>query len=340
MFRDGNAARYPAYPSEPGIRALFMMQPDFCCEDVQFVGCGSTLGNLLRFASGLDKSFRFDIDLIGTTVFFVRKENSPTELIEDVVGYNTSFTEGYTTWPATVAGSVSHQRLIRYDFGGSKLLVRSECDGYLKEKLVPAEAVPNPKKQKGKVDLISALAGVGVASKSPTSEGNLEIRQLGQKVPQNAIFDLKTRSLTTERPIDMTEIKRRLWANQTPNFLFAQHRRGLFLEENIDVQDIKRGVLEWEEANQDLLQRYASILKSIWKTANENRRVKLQVVRIEGGPLRICKQVSGQEVSALPRDLAQTWEMSKGAIGASMEQQARSGPSVGKGILKEENKSL
>lgn len=65
------------------------------------------------------KPFRFDVDLIGDTVFFVRRENSPTGVIKDVRGYGHTFPEKYyTSWEAETRGSISHQRIIQYEFGG------------------------------------------------------------------------------------------------------------------------------------------------------------------------------------------------------------------------------
>lgn len=95
-------------------------------------GCGSTIGNLLRFARGIDKSFKFDVDVIGNTVCFVRKETSPTAIMENVRGYGHAFPEEHTSWDEDVKGSESHQRIIRYELGDVKILVRFESDGYYK----------------------------------------------------------------------------------------------------------------------------------------------------------------------------------------------------------------
>jgi hypothetical protein len=109
------------------------MHPDFDLSSLDIVGCGSTLGNLLRFCGGLDKDFRFNVDLVGDTVFLIRKESSPTALISNICGYGHTFPEAHTIWEPEVKGSASHQRIIQYDFGGLKFMVRSESDGYLKE---------------------------------------------------------------------------------------------------------------------------------------------------------------------------------------------------------------
>jgi hypothetical protein len=133
VFRDINAAHYPSYPVEPALRSILALQPDFDFQSVDVVGCGSTIGNLLRFAGSTAKPFRFDVDVIGDTVFFVRRENSPTELIKDVRGYGHTFPENYTSWEPETRGSVSHQRIIQYEFGGLRFLVRSETDGYVRD---------------------------------------------------------------------------------------------------------------------------------------------------------------------------------------------------------------
>lgn len=97
VFRDMNAARYSSFPLEPGLRSLRALQPYYDFQAVDIVGCGSTLGNLLRFARSESRAFRFDVDVIGDVVLFVRRENSPTELINDLRGYGHTFPEAYTT---------------------------------------------------------------------------------------------------------------------------------------------------------------------------------------------------------------------------------------------------
>ncbi|KAK4988333.1 hypothetical protein LTR66_007345 [Elasticomyces elasticus] len=61
-------------------------------------------------------TFRFDVDAIEDTVFFVRKESSPTELIANLQGYGHTLPEAYSTWDPGVGRSCSHQRIIKYGF--------------------------------------------------------------------------------------------------------------------------------------------------------------------------------------------------------------------------------
>ncbi|KAJ4411006.1 hypothetical protein N0V85_003880 [Neurospora sp. IMI 360204] len=142
FYRDRNAARYPNHPYEPAIATLLRTKPSLV-PDLDIVACGSTLGNLLRFVRGQDKTFRFLVEKVGNTIFFIRRENSPREKIPDVKGYGHTFPKRYTTWEESAKGSWAHQRLITYRFGGLRFLVRFEADGYLSEDDLP-KASPTP----------------------------------------------------------------------------------------------------------------------------------------------------------------------------------------------------
>ncbi|EAA29699.1 hypothetical protein GE21DRAFT_3698 [Neurospora crassa] len=162
FYRDRNAARYPNHPFEPAIATLLRTKPSLV-PDLDIVACGSTLGNLLRFVRGQDKTFRFLVEKVGNTIFFIRRENSPREVIPDVKGYGHTFPERYTTWEEDAKGSWVNQRLITYQFGGLRFLVRFEADGYLSEddlpkaSPAPAAAVDEDKPTTASVDELMAL---------------------------------------------------------------------------------------------------------------------------------------------------------------------------------------
>ena len=143
-------------------------------------------------------------------------------------------------------GSASHQRIVQYDFGGLKFLVRSESDGYLKQE-AELDAQRNDTKTtntsstfiksketlvkiqgEGQADNHALFETLRVTSKPSSTDGPLHIKMAGRQIPQKAIFDLKTRAKETRRPIDMDEVHQKLWVNQTPYFMFAEHFRGSF----------------------------------------------------------------------------------------------------------------
>ncbi|KAI4225363.1 MAG: hypothetical protein L6R40_008375 [Gallowayella cf. fulva] len=223
-LRDPNAARYPHFPTEPAIRAVFALHPDFDTAAIDVVGCGNTMGNLIRFANSNEKTFRLYIEVVGNTVFLVRKENSPTEPIEGVRGYGHTFPEAYTSWEVDVKNSVSHQRLIQYVFGGLRCLVRCESDGYLKDHVhFGSQQLPTSYNSSGLSgddrlpSLLHAAESIAVGEKVPNETVDLIVRSAGHEVPQTAIFDLKTRS--ARREIDMEEVYPRLWGEDCWNAL-------------------------------------------------------------------------------------------------------------------------
>jgi len=298
FFRDINSAHHPTYPTEPALRSILALQPDYDLHSVDVVGCGSTIGNLLRFAWSTSRSFRFEVDVIGDTVFFVRREASPTEVIKDVRGYGHTFPDNYTTWEADTRGSVSHQRVIQYELGGLRFLVRSETDGYIRD--------PNSKatkKSANQSSLEDDLATISMSNSTPSPGQKLQLKRQGRIVPQDQIFDIKTRGQQTV--FDMEEILPRLWVNQTSKFLLAYHRFGLF--DNPEVKDVRKLVVNWETQNSDLLGRLHAVIKRIVDGVRDSEKQQVEVSWDGQRPLLITEQI-GEGRRALPSELCSHWE--------------------------------
>lgn len=275
---------------EPAIRSVITMKPDFILHTVDIVGCGSTLGNLLRYASLQIRPFRFDAGMIGDTIFLIRREISPTETIKDVRGYGHTFPEHYTTWDPDVRGSVSHQRIIQYDFGDLRCLVRTETDGYVTTERSLVKAVPN-------VKLEDVLNTISVSGSVLSGDQKLQLKMQGHVVPQAQIFDIKTRA--EQNVFDMQEILPRLWLNQTSKFLLAYHRSGLF--DQPKVKDVKPLVEKWEKDSAEILSRLHAILKRIVDVLRDSDSQQVEISWDGKGPLLITKQLGDRRI--LPSDL-------------------------------------
>lgn len=292
--RDRNAAHYPNFPVEPIVKSILHMascaDKETAAGEVDIFGCGSTLGNLLRFIVGDQLKFRILIEVVSTTVHFIRREKSPQETISDVRGYGHSFPENYTTWDPAVRGSSSHQRVIKYRFGDLVCLVRFEADGYLPDKVgtlarkarnVGDETRPTEKEDDTAPDeLFSSLAVSHETSFS--SKAGLKITDAGCVVPQRAIFDLKTRSVK-RKPQEagiITGEMPRLWLRQIPNFVLAYHSFGVF--EDIQIRDVRTNVANWEKQNADSLTSFATLLGKIVKFARKQKNGRLEITCNEG----------------------------------------------------------
>ena len=235
------------------------------------------------------------VEAVGDTVFFVRRENSPMELIPNVRGFGHTFPEAYTTWEADVKKSESHQRVVRYAFGGLDCLVRFEADGYHRD-LVPAGFgvghAPEPAEAGNHDDmLVSALDDSTIATRPSAQDKPLTVTRGGQRIPQSASFDLKTRSIRKKDEDILADELPRLWVAQIPNFILAYHMSGVF--EEIQTRNIRREIEDWERENEDTLRRFAVLLRKIVAFARGRRDRKLEVRRREVDVLELREQGEG-----------------------------------------------
>jgi hypothetical protein len=237
----------------------------------------------------------------------VRKENDPRETIDDVKGYGHTFPEAYTTWESDVKGSETHQRLVQYDFGELKCIVRFECDGYFGEEPdAQKRSVIKSNLQPGLDDVLRAFDNTKIKRGMPDLDGPLTIQTGGSSTPQHAIFDLKTRSSRFKREIDMSDIYPPLWLKQFPYFVLAYHD-GFGTFHDIRVQDVKKDVQEWEKTNKAAIQRLAVLLNKIVEISREDDIGLLEVYSPTVDRLEIRRQ-HAEGVHALPLSLRSRWE--------------------------------
>lgn len=279
-------------------------------QGVDVVACGSTLGNLLRFVRGEDKPFRMLVQEIHGTVFLIRRENSPTEVLHDVRGHGHAFPEAYTTWDPEVKGSVSHQRVLRYSFGKLNLLVRFGGDGYLENGNGTAPALSSKAKPKQPAptveDLLGSLATSSVSSRVPTSAAEVKTTQGGRLIDQSQIFDLKTRGAWKKASENTVAIELpRLWIAQVPNFILAYHERGVF--KDINVKPVRDEVKKWEKQHKSELSRFAALLHRVIAKVRKRTDHKIEICHQEVGVLEVRKQLpdAGDALSAAVQKM---WE--------------------------------
>ncbi|OJJ44976.1 hypothetical protein ASPZODRAFT_39994, partial [Penicilliopsis zonata CBS 506.65] len=312
-FRDQNAARLPSYPLQPAVESILLEEPTFPTTEVDIVACGSTLGNLLRFVRKVDKPFRMLVEVVGSTVFFIRRENTPTELIQGVYGYGHTFPEAYTTWAPEVKGSESSQRIIQYSFGGAKCLVRFEADGYHPEMVSGSETESsliqptNEEKEDMEASensLLATLSGASIGMHLPKSS-TLILRPGGRHISQEAVFDLKTRTIKKVDTDVVGEELPRLWISQIPNFILAFHNRGVF--EEIRKIDTRQRVQEWERENKPTLCQFASLLNKIIRFARGCEEERFELRRTEGSNTLELRRQCDDACRALPEHLVARW---------------------------------
>lgn len=283
-LRDQNGARFPDHPIQPAVQALFALDKSFDPTRIDTMGCASSLGDILRFARSIDSTFRFNTELVGNTLFLIR--NHKNDVIPDVRGYGHSFLTSFTSSDPDSGKTESHQRVVSYNFGGLKCLVRFECDGHLPSYDGHATVVTKPE--------------VHLPSPSPDS---IVLREAGKIVPQGSVLEIKTKS-KAYAPLQMSDHLPRLWVRQIPQFITAYHDRGSF--EDVQVSDVRQDLVEWETEHQDELKRFASILRQLITEVKRASHLKLEICRSGTGPLQL-RERKATATQALPNSWRDRW---------------------------------
>lgn len=313
---DRNAAKYPAHPIEAAVLAAMMESPEECGSGaVDIFACSSSLGNLLRFIRGEEKPFRILVEKVGNTVFFTRRERSPTEKIPDVKGFGHTFPEAYTRWDRDVKSSTSHQRVLRYSLGGLQCIVRFEADGFIpgdEDKVEECTAqldVREPSSLSTAASLVTAFGEVDVRDESvpiETSKDGLTFKQAGRHVPQRQIFDLKTRAEWKKDQDTMAQELPRMWLTQLDKFIMAYHKDGLF--NDVEIHNVRDKVLQWERSNTEAIAGLLSLIRRIISTAERVEEGKFEVCHMKDrvGTLQFRRQLP-EAGSALSPETQDKW---------------------------------
>lgn len=305
-YRDLNSATFPEHPLEPAITSVLHLQPGYDTTTIDIAACGSTLGNLLRFVRGEGDGFSFIVQIIGQTAFFVRRETSPKAIIEGVYGFGNRFLELNTTWSQDVKGSSSHQRIITYDLGDIKMMVRFEADGYTFEQTDDfgdqAGGVPICR------DSVDAITALLQGSESDQSVSGLTVLNKGASASQASIFDIKTRSRFKDPVAAQAEQLPRLWLRQIENLVLSFHSKGQF--DPPRVQNVQAEIFEWEAENATPIVQLMNLIMLIKDAAKAADGGMIEVRKIDKDILEfrhLAMAADRAKWSAASPDLCRRW---------------------------------
>lgn len=285
-IHDSDQEQYPNAPAEPALHAILHQRPYFSTADVDIFGCGNTLTNLLCFAKGEARDFVFLVERIGSTTFFVRQSSGTGQ--QPRSGYSQDFLRMFTKWDDEVEGSISHHRVVRYEFADLKCVVKSECDAYLED--VPTDTVTND---------------CGQVRNTEVRFAGLIVKDRGRSVPQTQTIKIETRSIFSQRPRFTAETISKLWVRHMTHVMVAQHHHGYFAKKDCELKNCKREITEWEQQHQRALSKYADILRKLVEISQVPGQTRFMVERNGEGPLRI--RPTGSRCSALSERVKESW---------------------------------
>ncbi|KAK0244586.1 hypothetical protein EDD85DRAFT_876195 [Armillaria nabsnona] len=247
FFSDQNGFQMPSAILLPLIVAVETVaedkkEPPFDWSSVDFVTDRNCLRKLLRWIGGGNneksmKEFRIDMQLSGKKTVLLNRWDKRYR--EQASGYTYGYSfENHTTKPASgCESSTGHHRIITYDLGGFKMVVRFEVDacmptkpGHTTKRIPVASSSSSPTT----VDVLSdLLSGVKIGPPTTsviavTPSRSLTVKSGGSYVPQNAILELTTISERRRPQFDWYEQYPQLFLSQTPRHFLGIHNLGRF----------------------------------------------------------------------------------------------------------------
>jgi hypothetical protein len=281
--------------------------------DVDMVVDVSSLGNLLRFVMGMDKSFRVLAQVVDGTVFLVRRENSPTETIDDIKGYGHTFPEAYTTWDKDMMGSITNHRITKYAFGGLRVMVRFEADAYLAGDKGVRDGKRTTPTLEDDIDKLMPTLEMSSNTATPSSTAPLAIRPASATpIPQSQLLEIKTRGHWKKGLEDtMAQEFPKLYFAQIPNFVAAYHHNGRF-EAGMEIQSVKPRIKAWEKKIKAELACFAALLHEVAKVVKGSEDGKVELVRTGMGELEV-REWGGDVGDVVSEDTKMLWRDGKGS---------------------------
>ena len=306
-----NAARHPDSPLEPLFRALYVADPEFDICSIDVVTDRNNIRKLLSFIdptsakNGLE-AFTIHVEVVEDTAIFSREETATHEIIgpNEFKGFGHEFEKAYTT--NKISGSTGHQRILSYQLGDLKFVIRHETDGYVSE---GTEKSSSSSIEPESNDLSSLLGSLSLsqaisATDSISTGSGLTIKLEGQVIPIEKTLEIKTRIF--RKRLDISEVAWQLWISQTPKLVRAYHDKGVFLDPK--VEDVAAQIKGWEGRNQANLTKLAVLIRKIIavvKDSGGNAMVRYDLKKSK----LIITRFDGKKM--LPEDLYSKWSDSK-----------------------------
>lgn len=298
-FINMNSALLPSAPFAPLFEAVNHLEPDYRWPELDILTDRNGFRKLLRWMTGkADRDFRIDMELVGDkTVILNRWEEHNKETRYDSSGYGRNFEVAYSTSPGKKR-ALGHHRIIEYEFGGMKLMMRFEVDACL-----PAASTLDLD------DLTKGLGGLSITKKKkePTSGSNpdtltglIRIIPSGELVSQDRLVEVTTRSEKTFSKLNWGDPYPQIYLSQTPHLHVAVHQFGTF---NV-IHKYKLGEGKMKDVHarsEDGFRRLAALLGIIVAKQREAGPDERLTLVCQKGILKVHENYNG--ISCLPDEL-------------------------------------
>ncbi|KAJ6151642.1 hypothetical protein N7470_007239 [Penicillium chermesinum] len=217
--------------------------------------------------SGLEP-FTIEVEVIGNTAVFCRAETKTYEFIgpNEFRGYGHEFEKAFTK--PQVPGSTGHHRVVSYNLGGLKFVVRYETDAYDGEDLGRQREKLNSEED-SILNVMQSLSLSRHGSHSRATVGSkLVVQKTGKEVPPDSTLEIKTR--VSHKHLSIQEVLPQLWVSQTPRLVRAYHNRGTFAPPQ--VEHVTHEIAEWKKAHEHEIRGLVVLVEEVLKVVKEHGR--------------------------------------------------------------------
>jgi hypothetical protein len=286
-YIDQNSGRWPLSPMEPAIRAILHLNPNFNFNDIDIITDRHALAGLLELAYlktenfDLDKAYwgrkgkqfkplqlphrRFGVQVVGKTMVFLRTEGGAYGPRH---GCRKGIERECFERQEDMKDSVSHHRILSYDFGKLRIVLRHGGDAYVDEE---------------EEELKETLKTYHTPSGPSQQFDNLNVISGGALIPQSAIAELTTLSAQgwkRRRNPRALQKFRESYISTSPHFIVAEYDQRTNRSCYLDREGIEHapsaagsGSDSWEADSQQIIgylyDALQVIVSEISKSVNE-----------------------------------------------------------------------
>jgi hypothetical protein len=212
--------------------------------------------------------------MINNTMFFSQWEEFRLMMINgnQDSGFGHAFEDCVTSRNPAMMDSIHHERVVTYELGGLKCLVRFEADACLNadengeskdRSTITSSDLPQPKPSKPVLKPPYKLVHV-ISS--------------GHDIDPDQIVEIKSCSTPY---FNAKKTLPQLWFAQTKHLCIGRHKNGL-VKEKLEMRDMTEELKTWEAENQESLKNMMRIIGEIREIAKTKRRCTV-VCRVVDG---------------------------------------------------------
>ncbi|CAG8953515.1 hypothetical protein HYFRA_00009971 [Hymenoscyphus fraxineus] len=269
--------RSPAAAVDPLFQSLLHMHPEFNMSSVDIATDRNSLRKLLGFSAGITDQWRLEVDMIDDTLFFSQWEEFRQRLIngQQDSGYGHSLEDNVTQKPTSMEDCMHYERVVQYELGGLRCLVRYEADAFI-------DTEESPDIDERTTDELLAPKPSKPVLKPPYKLVHVIPR--GRLVDPTSMVEIKSHKTPK---FNYSKALPQLWFAQTKFICAARHEDGL-VSETLEVRDMSEELEKWRIQSQDNLKNMMKIIKEIKEITREFRKCTV-IYRVVDG--RKCLSV-------------------------------------------------